>query len=312
MSVEHDIKALKAANKALRESNEHLEDAIESISDAFVLYDVGGKLVLCNQEHRDFYPHVADLYQKGTSREEILRSHAAALQKKDPSFDLDAYLEQRLALINLPRSDMESQLADGRWVAIRERSVVGGGVVSIRTDITDRRLAEQTIKFMASHDELTNLPKRNTFLDRVEQGLARARRGKTIAALLFVDLDGFKQVNDTFGHIAGDETLKQVANRLATRFRETDTVGRIGGDEFTVILTDISDKSVVSNLAEKILDAISEPFHVEDNEVTIGASVGIAIYPDHGQNPDDLLKAADDAMYAAKKMGKGTYHFSST
>ena len=125
--------------------NERLVDAIESISEAFVLYDSAGKLVLCNQQHLEFFPHLVDLYQPGVSREDVLRHHAAIIRKSDPDFDVDAYIEDRLQRINTPREDKQSQLSDGRWVSTRERSVKGGGIVSIRSDITLIKQAELEI-----------------------------------------------------------------------------------------------------------------------------------------------------------------------
>ena len=146
MSDENHIGARTSVENAHREDKERLKNAIESISDAFVLYDSDGKLVLFNQKHLNFYPHLADIYQPGVSREEIVRSHAAAIHEKDLAVSKEGYLEQRLAAINDPRPDTESELPDGRWVAVRERSVPGGGMVSVRTDITERKRIEQALQ----------------------------------------------------------------------------------------------------------------------------------------------------------------------
>ena len=128
---------------------------------------------------------------------------------------------------------------------------------------------------------------------------------------MFVDLDGFKEVNDTIGHDAGDEVLVGVAKRLTDCVRETDTVARIGGDEFTVVITEVSDKDAIANVAKKIIDSVSEPFILSDGaaQTTIGASVGIAIYPDHGKNAEALVRLADKAMYTVKRRGKNNYVF---
>jgi len=142
MSDEYDIKSRNPAANSLTVSNEQLEDAIESISDAFVLYDALGNLVLCNQKHLEFYPHLAQIYRPGISRDEVMSHHAKVIHENDPSFDVDGYLKERLNLQLTPRPDQEVQLADGRWIAIRERPVAGGGMVSIRTDITKRKELE--------------------------------------------------------------------------------------------------------------------------------------------------------------------------
>ena len=148
-----DITERKEAERDLRESEERLGDAIESISDAFVLYDADGNLVLSNQKHRDFFPHLADLYRPGVNREEIIRHNATECHEKDPTFDVEGYIDERLKLINTPRPDKEYRLTDGRWVAMRERAVAGGGLVSIRTDITARKQA---------HDELERTVEQRT------------------------------------------------------------------------------------------------------------------------------------------------------
>ena len=145
MSEDYGIGKSKRAEVALGDGKERLEDAIESISDAFVLYDADGKLVLCNQKQRDFFPHLAEIYRPGVSQEEVMRHHAAALLEKDPAFDIEGYLDERLKLINTPRPDHEGRLIDGRWVAIRESALTGGGMVSIRTDITERKQAEAAL-----------------------------------------------------------------------------------------------------------------------------------------------------------------------
>ncbi len=148
------MRADKREEDALRQVNERLEQAIDSISDAFVWYDADGKLVLCNQNHRDFFPHLGDIYHPGISREEIFRHHAEAMFEKDPTFKVEDYLSERRKLTHTPRPDREAQLFDGRWVAIRERPVAGGGMVSIRTDITDRKKTQDTIAGLLKQNEL--------------------------------------------------------------------------------------------------------------------------------------------------------------
>ncbi len=172
-------------------------------------------------------------------------------------------------------------------------------------DITERRIAEQRIRDLAHTDSLTGLPNRALFHDRLDQAAALARRDRHDLALLFVDLDKFKAVNDELGHDAGDALLKDVAERLRRQVRESDTVARIGGDEFTVLLPAIASRENAAVVAKKIIDSLGLPFVLgaKGHEARIGASIGIAIYPADASDADALIKAADSAMYAAKKSG---------
>ena len=176
-------------------------------------------------------------------------------------------------------------------------------------DITERKHAEEHIRHVAGHDNLTDLPNRMLFNDRLRQAMAMARRERHELALLYLDLDRFKAVNDTWGHDAGDEVLKAVAARMRRLVRETDTVARIGGDEFTVILPKIVSREDTAKSAQKIVDALSAPFQLHlaeqgsQREVRIGVSVGITVYPSDAQDVDGLIKTADTAMYEAKQTG---------
>jgi diguanylate cyclase (GGDEF)-like protein/PAS domain S-box-containing protein len=177
----------------------------------------------------------------------------------------------------------------------------------ILQDITDRVEAEEEIRHLAYHDELTGLPTVLIGKDRLLNAIALARRSKKNVAVLFLDLDGFKEVNDNMGHKAGDHVLVEVSARMTRNVRETDTVVRIGGDEFIIILTALDDESIAAKMAEKIIDAISIPIDIDGQQVKISTSIGIALYPDHGELPDELINKADKAMYAVKHDGKNNY-----
>ncbi|HRD66254.1 MAG TPA: EAL domain-containing protein [Candidatus Competibacter sp.] len=179
--------------------------------------------------------------------------------------------------------------------------------VAFFNDITARKRAEQEVFHRANYDLLTGLPNRNLLCERLDQTLKQARRYSRRAVLMFVDLDGFKQVNDTLGHGVGDMLLCQVAARLGVCVRDTDTVARQGGDEFVVVLPDMADEEDASVVAEKIIARLTEPFDLGGNVVRIGASVGVAFYPDHGASAEQLLRHADLAMYQAKLAGRGAY-----
>lgn len=174
-------------------------------------------------------------------------------------------------------------------------------IVCISRDITEQALAEEKIWHNAHHDPLTGLPNRRLFLDRLEQEVKRANRSSLPLSILFMDLDGFKEVNDSLGHEAGDRLLSDVAERLTDCVREGDTVARLGGDEFTVILTGAKEREDVERVAQTIIDALAMPFHIAQQSVQISVSIGITLYPQDASSPDALLEAADQAMYQAKK-----------
>ncbi len=181
--------------------------------------------------------------------------------------------------------------------------------VCILRDITEQELAEEKTRHSAHHDLLTGLPNRRLFLDRLEQEVKHAHRSNLPLSVLFMDLDGFKNVNDTLGHEAGDSLLRDVAARLVDCVREDDTVSRLGGDEFTVILTGAKQRRDVELVARTIIDALAAPFVIADQPVRISVSIGIASYPGSGSSPVALLEAADKAMYKAKRNGSNRMYF---
>ena len=180
-------------------------------------------------------------------------------------------------------------------------------IIGTLLDISKRKQAEETIQHLAFHDPLTELPNRILFADRIKQALHRAERNKEQVALLFIDLDRFKSVNDTLGHAAGDTILKEVASRLQNCLRQADTVSRFGGDEFNVLLTQISKEEEVKMIAHKILKALEWPYQVEGQEIFLSGSIGIALYPKDGQDAMSLTKNADTALYRAKDLGRNNY-----
>ena len=180
--------------------------------------------------------------------------------------------------------------------------------VQVLTDITERKRNEQELRYLANYDTLTGLPNRTLLSERLGHAVVRARRGGRKVAVLFLDLDRFKHVNDSMGHAAGDRMLKAAGSRLRDNVRDGDTVARIGGDEFTVVLEDLVDAAEAERVAQKLISAFEQPLELEDGQdVVISPSIGISLYPDHGQTPTDLLKFADTAMYQAKERGRKTW-----
>lgn len=181
--------------------------------------------------------------------------------------------------------------------------------VGVFTDITQKKESERRLEHLAHHDALTDLPNRSLFRDRLHQAIRKAGRDDQTLALLFVDLDRFKEVNDTLGHVAGDRLLVEAARRITACVRNSDTVARLGGDEFTVVLQGVEDSDAAAGIAREVIDALSAPFDLGQNAVSLSASIGIALCPDDTEDPDALTDAADQAMYDAKALGRNRYSF---
>lgn len=181
--------------------------------------------------------------------------------------------------------------------------------VAVFSDITGEKESEERLYRLAHYDLLTALPNRMLFHDRLTQALLRARRHQCRVAVMFLDLDGFKQVNDRLGHQWGDELLRQVAQRLSTMLRASDTVSRFGGDEFTLIIPDLNPHDDIRPVAQKIVTTIAHPYALGNDTAHITTSIGISLFPDHGDSPDALVSHADMAMYQAKKTGKNQFQF---
>ncbi len=206
------------------------------------------------------------------------------------------------------------QTVDGRHIDTETLFIRVGksefdSVIVQARDITMRKEREERIQFQANYDALTGLPNRSLFLDRLNQGSIRSKREDKKLALMFIDLDGFKYVNDTLGHHIGDLLLQKAASRLTECVRATDTVARLGGDEFTIIMPSLDDPARVSLVAQRILDKLAKPFHLKGEEAIVSGSIGITMYPDDATESNDLLKNADAAMYRAKDQGKATFQY---
>lgn len=189
---------------------------------------------------------------------------------------------------------------------ISERYEASYSYVAMVSDITERKKFQDTIMRQATQDSLTGLPNRALLMDRLKHALAQAHRHGTGTAVLFMDLDGFKEINDTLGHNVGDELLIQVAERLKKTIRESDTLARMGGDEFVFVIND-AELDGVKQLCDKVLHSLEQGFELEGNRHTISASLGIAMYPEHSLDENELLRLADQAMYDAKRLGKAQF-----
>ncbi len=191
----------------------------------------------------------------------------------------------------------------------REFSSAISKTVSLSLEVEKRKGIEEQLEHQAYHDELTNLPNRSLFLDRLDQAIKQAHRANNKLAVLFLDLDNFKEINDSLGHATGDQVLVYIANKLRDNLREVDTIARLGGDEFTLIINSIEDVQPINNLVEHLVDVLQDSMVIGDNELYITSSIGISVYPDDGETSHDLLRNADAAMYKAKDEGRNSYQF---
>jgi diguanylate cyclase (GGDEF)-like protein len=247
-----------------------------------------------------------DVVKPGCSLRELLEHRKAT---GTFSGDIDKYIAEMVETLSAGTTFAKLvELPDGRTVAVLNHPMIDGGWVATHDDITERQRAEQQIAHMARHDALTDLPNRVLFRERLAEALAGVSRG-TKLAVLYLDLDRFKGVNDTLGHPMGDELLKVVAGRLRHCVRGIDTVARVGGDEFAIIQTDIEQPLDTAILARRVGEAVRAPYDLAGHAVVVDTSIGIALAPSDGIEPDGLLKAADMALYGAKADGRGTYRF---
>jgi diguanylate cyclase (GGDEF)-like protein len=205
------------------------------------------------------------------------------------------------------RKDKSKRDVESSVSVMRDASGNSRGFRGVIRDITSRKQAEEELQYRATHDLLTDLPNRLLFSDRLSLALAQAQRHQKKLAVMLLDMDYFKNVNDTMGHSAGDRLLRVVGNRLKELLRGGDTVARVGGDEFLLLLSEIGGIEDANTIAQKILEAFRRPFILDGREITITTSIGVAIFPDDGENADILVKYADVAMYRAKDKGRDNF-----
>jgi diguanylate cyclase (GGDEF)-like protein len=282
-----------------------LETTLNHMDQGLMMIAADNSVAICNQRAMDLLDLPKKLMDRHPTWDEVLEYQRGVNEFTHADAGLKEFI-RRAALLDGPLI-YDRERPDGSFLEVRTTPLPNGKAVRTYTDITKRKHAERQADFLAHHDALTALPNRTLLSDRLSQALAQTRRsGKSVAALA-LDLDRFKEINDTYGHDAGDRILMQTADRLRSAVRATDTVSRTGGDEFVVIQCDAQQPEASVELARRLVHALSLPFDIGSKLVSIGGSVGIAVFPENSATADDLLKNSDIALYRAKASGRGGF-----
>ena len=283
---------------------QRLDTAMNTMTQGLLMFDRDERLIVCNRQYVDMYGLSSDVVKPGVSFREVIQH-----RRDTGSFqgDFEAYCDNVISAVGHKQSTM-IETPDGRLIEIKNHPVRSGGWLATHEDVTERVRADERIAHLAHYDALTDLPNRILMRAHLERRLAELADGKSFA-ILYIDIDEFKGVNDSLGHEVGDELLCHLANQLRSCVSGNDLVSRLGGDEFAIIKAGVRDHSELTALAEQILMSLRAPINCKGQEITADASIGIAIAPDHGDKLEELLKRADLAMYAAKSAGRRTFRF---
>lgn len=284
---------------------------VESFTQGLLLYGPDGKLVVRNSKFLDVNPGLDAIAVPGATYVDVLKAELdpkreGQITESDVTFEFC----ERLAKHNRKQGSVfERQISDDRWILINDNPTSSGGKVVLYTDVTELKRRERHIEHIAHHDALTGLPNRVLFRKRLEEALDKAEIEQQDVAVIYIDLDRFKAVNDTLGHPIGDALLQFVGKRIQECMRPTDVPARLGGDEFALVIPKNANTETLTSLAWRLIDVLSRPYEIQGHSVVIGASLGIAIGRDGAQSADTMLKSADLAVYRAKSDGKGTFRF---
>ena len=304
---QHKEEVIQARTLELELQNIRFDAAINNMLHGLSMFDAENRLIVCNRQYAELYGLPEELTRPGTSFWEILDDGAKTGMVSIGDPQLRVTVLEAAIKAGRPFRD-HLKMVNGRVIAVLHQPMVGGGWISTHEDVTEQHKHEEMIRHLARHDALTDLPNRVLFGEEMAKIEARIKRQETIAVLC-VDLDNFKAINDTFGHAVGDGVLIAAANRLRDSSRETDVVARLGGDEFAIVAGPIEDPKHIALIAARIVNTLAQPMTIDGKQIELGASVGIAVAPVDGMDADTLLRNADLALYRAKSDGRGTYHF---
>lgn len=305
MSVAVDITKPQRAESTLEKTNAFLKNVLETISDAVFALDVSGKFTLANQRLSQLtgYKHHQLI---GMPFPRIFASESLAeVQRMVQAAGTDAQKEKRFEA-HVARANGQQRVVTCSLLPLKQDGRVIG-IVGTAVDVTERKAAEQRIEHLAYHDPLTNLPNRRLLGDRLTMAMSQAQRDARMVAVLFVDLDRFKSINDSLGHRIGDALLQELGTRLRACVRSGDTVARMGGDEFVFLLPAVERAEEAVAVARKVLDAVRVPFKLEGREFVVTACIGISLYPNHARDAETLIKQADTALFESKRRGSDSY-----
>ncbi|MBN8927457.1 MAG: EAL domain-containing protein [Rhodospirillales bacterium] len=299
---------LQTRDNELHTQNARFDAALNNMSQALCMVDGNQRMIVCNVRFLELFGLSAGVAQPGTQVSDVYRAMGAIGRYPATLIEGIRAQQQNLVFAHTPGRFLQ-EVSDGPAVSVSHQPMLGGGWVATYEDVTERRHAEARIQFMAHHDALTSLPNRVLFNERMAAMLKDLRRPDERLAVLCIDLDYFKTVNDSLGHSVGDALLEAVAERLRACVRTGDVVARLGGDEFAVLQSAPDQPLQAELLSQRVVEALRQPYDLDGQRAIVSASIGIAITGERGASPDLLLRNADMALYRAKADGRGTYRF---
>ena len=306
-SDQDDVRRLLDEARKLTELNSSFEVALNNMARGLSMFDAEQRLTVSNSIYRQIYDLPEDVSAPGTPFSKIIAYHMTSTGTPETAEELmkqRLWLDRHVLELRHGKTFTHTQhLPNGRVILVTCQPLADGGWVDIHEDITERTMAEERVAWLARHCPLTEIPNRLSIRERLEAEIKRLCPNERIA-IHFVDLDHFTRINETLGHATGDAVLKAVAKRILSTIRDSDFVGRIGGDEFAIIQKEVVDPQQATRLGERLLKILNAPYRILGSDAGVGASIGIALCPDHGEDADTLMQRADTALYRVKSYGR--------